>query len=349
LVCATFGRGFYVLDDYSPLRSLVDVAEQDAAAHLFAPRKTAWFVETSVEPTGFLGDDYFTASNPPAGAVFTFHLRDSEQTAREQRRKREREAAAAQEDVEVPSFEELAAESAEPEAKIAIEIRDGAGNLISRVACPTSAGLHRVAWDMRQTIPVVSSPQPLAAPGTYAAQLVRMKGAEVETLSEPVEVVLEAIFDPTLTPVAREEAIAFTKTVSQLLARWRHVSRSHARLEDELSGRRRLVEQAAADAGGLLTAVEAAAELSRELTRMLEGDEEKRSRFVLDVPTAGERLQRALYQAAGSTYGPTGTSREQVEIAQPEVAAAEEQLQRLTEAVAALGEAMDNAGLVWVE
>ena len=67
LVAASFGRGFYVLDDYSALR---DFTEENLAkkAKLFSPRPAKWFVPRS--KVGNTGADYYFAKNPEFGAVF---------------------------------------------------------------------------------------------------------------------------------------------------------------------------------------------------------------------------------------------------------------------------------------
>ena len=75
LVGATFGRGFYVLDDYSPLREIAaGVLEEEA--HLFPIRDEWWYIpylpmQGLGQPT--LGSTYFTAPNPPFGAILTYH------------------------------------------------------------------------------------------------------------------------------------------------------------------------------------------------------------------------------------------------------------------------------------
>ena len=71
LVAASFGRGFYILDDISPLRLLSDkMLDQDAV--LF-PVKDPWlFVEKEV--TVAPGASEYRAENPPFGAVFTYYL-----------------------------------------------------------------------------------------------------------------------------------------------------------------------------------------------------------------------------------------------------------------------------------
>lgn len=273
LVCATFGRGFYVLDDYSPLRELVAAMKAADKSHLFAPRKTAWFKMTNVKPVGFLSDDYFTAPNPPTGSIFTVYVAEKLETARQQRRAKEAKAAKAGEDVDVPSFETLANETAEEAPRLAIEIRDGEGTVINRVSCPTSKGLYRVVWDMTEVTPITRSPSTMVAPGTYAAQLIRISKSGVEKLSDSVDVELEAIFQPTLPSVDREEAIEFAQQVASLLGRLRQVQNELSELQTELEGRKELVRSTAQDPAAFaesLTGGEAAEDLLQQLTSSIE-------------------------------------------------------------------------------
>ncbi|XZE51725.1 VPS10 domain-containing protein [Planctomycetaceae bacterium SH139] len=349
LVLATFGRSFYVLDDYSPLRKLVEPVSTSESAQLFAPRNTAWYRETRVRPVSSLGDSYFTASNPPAGVIFTLHVEDWPKTSAEQRKAAEAKAAKANEDVEIPSFEELAKESAEEKPQLYIEIRDQQGNLVKRLDCPTSKGLHRVVWDMRETSPIIGSPTTLVAPGEYTAQLVRVAGETVEAIATAVDVQLQAIYESSLDPVKHEEAQAFNKKVATLLASWRKTNTAAGESSEELSSRKQLVLAAGDAPQTLLASISELESLQRSLELKLSGDQERRSRNTLDVPTAGERLQTALYQAAGSLHGPTGTSREQVEIAQADVAAAEAELAELEGRLESLRAEMESAGLLWVK
>src|SRR4029079_6941588 len=64
----TFGRGFYVLDDYTPLRHLTGTTLAAEGA-LFPPRRTYRFEQTDA------GEGY-TTPTPPFGAALTYYLRD---------------------------------------------------------------------------------------------------------------------------------------------------------------------------------------------------------------------------------------------------------------------------------
>ncbi len=106
LVGASFGRGFYVLDDYSALREATEPALSKEAA-LFPVRKAWWYVER--EPLGepgraSQGAAYFTAPNPPFGAVFTYHLADELRSREKARQEKEKPLIEAGKDTPFPGW-----------------------------------------------------------------------------------------------------------------------------------------------------------------------------------------------------------------------------------------------------
>ena len=72
LVVATHGRGFYILDDITPLR---EVAKGGAtgAPFLFAPQ-TTYRIDNDAFPGTPLPPEEPTAENPPAGAILDYYL-----------------------------------------------------------------------------------------------------------------------------------------------------------------------------------------------------------------------------------------------------------------------------------
>jgi photosystem II stability/assembly factor-like uncharacterized protein len=85
LVLATFGRGFRVLDDYTPLRQISETAlEQEAL--LFPVKDALMYVEQlplGLRGKSFQGASFYTAENPPFGAVFTYYLKEGIKTQKE--------------------------------------------------------------------------------------------------------------------------------------------------------------------------------------------------------------------------------------------------------------------------
>ncbi|MEM1452499.1 MAG: glycosyl hydrolase, partial [Planctomycetota bacterium] len=193
LVCATFGRGFYVLDDYSCLREASGEVLAEPAA-LFGVRDALWYVPKRTlgagSPMGRAsqGDAYYVAPNPPFGAVFTYHLAEELTTARAARRKADGEVDGAT----FPGFDALAAEEDELAPAVLLTVRDADGHVVRTLEGPTKAGFQRVAWNLRY--PPVDAWQrdaqeeewddgsedgALAAPGTYSVSLALRVGDEV--------------------------------------------------------------------------------------------------------------------------------------------------------------------------
>ncbi|HEY7293250.1 MAG TPA: hypothetical protein VH583_25670 [Vicinamibacterales bacterium] len=133
LVVATYGRGFWILDDISPLRTLTADALNEPA-HLFAPRQTYRF-GTITDPMS-MPDDPTAGRNPPAGAALTFSLR--------------------------------AAPRDEDRSRTKITISDASGKLVRTldVGKDATAGINRVWWDLRMdpTTEVTMRTRPLYDP-----------------------------------------------------------------------------------------------------------------------------------------------------------------------------------------
>src|SRR5206468_9873820 len=71
LVLGTFGRGVFIVDDYSPVRT-ASVTTLNAAATLYSVRDTVLYVPTqqyAIAGKGFQGEMFFQGDNPPYGAA----------------------------------------------------------------------------------------------------------------------------------------------------------------------------------------------------------------------------------------------------------------------------------------
>jgi photosystem II stability/assembly factor-like uncharacterized protein len=119
LVVATYGRGFFILDDITPLRQLTP-QNLDARAHLFAPRPT-YRLRNITEPM-MMPDDATEGVNPPDGGPITFRL-----------------ASAPAKDAKDPT-----------KAVVKIVVKDAGGQTIRTIDVKEpKAGLNRVWWDLR--------------------------------------------------------------------------------------------------------------------------------------------------------------------------------------------------------
>jgi len=248
LVGASFGRGFYVLDDYGPLREIA--AGDLATATLFPVRDAWWYVPNEpMQARGMptLGTTSWRAQNPPFGAVFTYWLAETPTTARDERRDRERALRDRGEDVPFPGWERLLEETMEMEPRLFAVVRDAAGEPVRRIEGPAEEGLHRIAWDLRGPAPdpvELEEPGfrppwdapprgPLVAPGRYQAELFLVSEAGVRSVGESRSFDVRAV--PTVPGSPDHDAVAaFRAETSELVRRTEGASQTLDRLDEEL-------------------------------------------------------------------------------------------------------------------
>jgi hypothetical protein len=233
LVIGTFGRGIYILDDYSPLRTKAETVTA-APATVFPVKDTLLYVQGDQygsELKGSQGDAYYTAENPPFGAVFTYYLNEGFETKAKVRRAAERKLEKEGDDTPYPSWGELREEDTENAPEMWLTVKDNTGAVIRRIKAPKTKGLHRVAWDLRLDAPNrvtlktstgyrppwASDPfGPLALPGDYSIELsVRQDGTTTVLGTPKTFTVKELRNSPEITN-DRAALLAFQKKTSAL-------------------------------------------------------------------------------------------------------------------------------------
>jgi photosystem II stability/assembly factor-like uncharacterized protein len=155
LVVATFGRGIYVLDDYSPLRLAKRETLVSNTSMLFPVKDALMYSRSNASFATSQGSSFYTAPNPAYGATFTFYLKEAPKTLRQKRQDAERRAEREKQPIKYPSIEELRAESEETPPAVIFTIADSEGKIVRRMTAPAGAGLQRATWDFRYTPPSV--------------------------------------------------------------------------------------------------------------------------------------------------------------------------------------------------
>ncbi|MCB1606794.1 MAG: hypothetical protein KDI71_07450, partial [Xanthomonadales bacterium] len=228
LVAASFGRGFFILDDYSALRNL-NAASLETEAALYPPRRAWWYIERrplAGDGQAYNGHDYYVAPNPDFGALFTYYLKDDLRSRSEQRKQAEKPKIAEGENTPMPSWSAIEAERREQAPEVMVVVRDAEGAVVRRVPGPAKQGVHRVSWDLRYpameaigTPPSWFTPEPtgfLAMPGRYSATLEQKVDGVVSTLAGPVEVVVEQMRSGSLPARPLAETGAYIKRLNDL-------------------------------------------------------------------------------------------------------------------------------------
>ncbi len=352
LVAATFGRGFFVLDDLTPIRRATDELLAKEAALL--PVKTAWMYVPS-KPLGlrdkaFMGEAFYSAPNPPFGAVFTYYLKDELKTRKAARLAEEKKVEAKGGDVFYPPWDALRGEAREEEPAVILTVTDAAGNVVRRLVGPVKAGFHRVAWDLRYppanpVKPKAEKPGeeeddslfrpppqgPLAMPGTYTVTLGKELDGVVTTLGEPVTFSAQVLGTASLPAPDRAKVVEFERKTARL----QRAVLGSIELAKDVERRIELLSKAlldtpAADPGLLMRARELGLGL-KDLQEQLSGDEVVSKHQEPVAPSIVGRVQRVVESQWSSTSAPTGTQRRAYEIASQGFVTVLEKLRTLVE------------------
>ncbi len=209
LILGTFGRGFYILDDYSPLQNYSSKKNEmeNNAATIFPVKDALVFIPST--PLGhkgksFQGESFYTAPNPPLGAVITYSVKDDSKTLAELRKEREEK----QTNDPYPAKDSIRLEDTEAETYILAVISDANGNVVRQYKQPAKKGVYRLVWNGRleKTSPVTfytpnpdnpyegEDQGPLALPGEYSISLKLVKGYNVSQIGETVRFRLKTLF-----------------------------------------------------------------------------------------------------------------------------------------------------------
>ena len=319
LVAASFGRGFFILDDYSALREFTE-DNLKKQGKLFSPRPAKWFVPRS--NVGNTGADYYFAKNPTYGAVFTYHLADSYQTTQQLRKKKEAELNKKNADIPFPGWDALDAEGEEEPAKVVLSIQDQKGNVINKVSQKAQKGSHRIAWDMTHFNPYAVSDRAarynrggaLAKPGTYQASLALVQNGKVIPLDGPISFEVKAIRKGVLQGISHEQYNSYLNEITEVykaITAVRDVLTESTKMQKALAN---ALAKAQILPGTIEPKLEA---LKRDLTRLnnsISGSPSRSEVGERNPSGIGQFLSNAM-AGLGGTYGPTPLHAKSLEIA----------------------------------
>ena len=353
VVVATFGRGFYVLDDYTPLREMTK-ENLDSDFHMF-PIKNAWLYNPEDKlggARGSQGDSYFVAENPPYGAVFTYHLKESSKTAKQERKAKEAKNKKANKDNPYPGWDVLREESLEDEPALIFQIEDANGNVVDRMKASANAGLNRVSWNLRYA-PVMGGggrrggAGPSVVPGEYSVSTWLRTKDETQQIGDAVTFQVEAILEPTLDATDRQEVLDYQMEVARLQQAVTAISTTIGEANESISG----IKQMIIDGRAPLELLDQARELELKLVdaqQKINGDPTRGERFENGYPSISSRIGNALFGTFRHSHGPTGTNRQQYEIAKEEFEEVADEIKSVLEDdFESLKEALDDAGVPW--
>lgn len=354
LVAATFGRGFYVLDNFTPLRTL-SKENLSQKAHLFPVKDALLYIQADpmgLEGTGFQGHNMWAAQNPSFGATFTLHIKDVPSTLVSTRQQKEKELEKEKKDVSYPSFETLRAEALDEAAKLIWIISDAQGTEIRRLTSSPQKGIVRQQWDLRKatTNPVGGWGRgALVVPGTYQLKVVMLHNGQTEELVANTTFVVKGLNNQTLLAKDQTELNAFRAEVAELN---RQVSGAEKRFE-ELNEELTIVEKAVLNYPNtdleLLKEIRALKVLKAELRLQLSGDELRTKHEFETAPSFTSRLGMLEYQLAENTSGVSKNHRANYAMVVQEYTTFKTSLKAYQERVIALHSALEKAQIPYTK
>jgi len=217
LVLGTFGRGFYVLDNYSPLRGVTEKNLDEEENILFPVKDALMFVKRR-GTFGGVGKSFFKAKNPPFGATFTYYIKETPKTRKTQRQEEEKELIKEDKPIYYPSWDELRLEDREEKSYLLFTISDEHGNVVRKLKEGIKSGINRITWDLKyaNTNPVKKvtdkneSGTPVM-PGKYSVEMFMNVDGELTKLAGPQTFEAKVLQNTTLPAEDRAELVAFQR------------------------------------------------------------------------------------------------------------------------------------------
>ena len=360
LVAASFGRGFFILDDISVLRE-IDEEKLKAEGTLFSTRQADWYSPRSIVSSQVSAQ--YAAPNPEFGATFTYYLSEGYTTMESERKKKEREAAKNGQDIPFPGWDALEAEKEEVKPQVFITIKDKEGNVVRRLNGRTNKGLHRINWDLMYASKRPVNPSRAgqggfggrswggmpAMPGTYTATLSKMIDGTITELSGPVSFEVVPLREGALEGASPEKMLAFGKKVEAFYNDYSVVNYMMENSMGRVNALQIALSRADETPGELVSELYNLNKRMMDIQDEMEGNSAKEEVGERNNPTIRSRMFVGM-RGMRSTYGPTPNQEQSMDAAIADLAKLKPQIEKIyNEDLPQLEQKIMKAGAPWIE
>ncbi len=360
LVLATFGRGFYILDDYSILRNFKK-ENLEKPAHIFDIKDGLMYHERypiGLRDKGHLGSQYFNTPNPKPGVVFTFSIRDEVKKLKALRQDAEKAKNDKGEKYYYPSMDSLRAEDAQPDPYLLLTITDDKGQVVRHIKTGIKKGIQRLHWDGRAHNPAPLNQRYtpaadqlfgsaesgyLVKPGTYRVGISLYQDGKLTSLAEPKsfqmkQLIQSSIPNPDL--AANEE---FNKRVTDARMRQAAASGRLQNAQSKLDQAQNAIRESAANPAMIL---EKSYQLQKELQQlnvMMNGDASLARREFETAPSISSRIGTVQGGSWSSTAPVPQSYKTSLSIAEKQLMDLENKLKSAEDKIKELEKELDQA------
>ena len=226
LVAASFGRGFYVLDDISALRDF-DLSMLKSEASLFDVKSAYLYIEKNA--VYGQGDAAYKAKNPPFGAVFTYFLSKKLKSLKEIRQEKEKKQIKANNGIKFPGWDSIEKEKNQEIPAILITVKDSQGTVVNIFEGTNKKGFNRVNWKLDYSDKNIEklefkkvennseSNGFLVTPGDFTVTLSKRTDGEIAELSVPQKFKVVLLKEGALKGASYDEINAFREQFTESL------------------------------------------------------------------------------------------------------------------------------------
>ncbi len=364
LVIATFGRGFYVIDDYTPLRNYSkDITVKPG--YIFPVREAKMFVQT--DEFDNQGSMYYLAKNPTYGATITYYVDTVPKTVRDIRKDNEKKLFEKGEFIPQPTARELSLEEREIKPYLIFTITDEDGTVIRKLYRNASKGVGRVTWNFTyagyQPVRAAEKFSPVAdegrgrwggggisvMPGKYFISMAMYAKGEIKELAGPEPFIckpLDIVTLPATDAAAREkwfrEMTAFAKTAYGAIS-------YAAELDGKVNTIMQTIHQMPESPAALMKEATALSDEMSEITYLIRGisvgaSSEETPPSPVSLSSRLSAMSRSLYGNSGDI---SGIADQQFKILKKEFPVLLQRIQKAGQAVDALNAKLDEIKAPW--
>ncbi|TVZ59754.1 photosystem II stability/assembly factor-like uncharacterized protein [Flavobacteriaceae bacterium MAR_2010_105] len=351
LVGASFGRGFFILDDISPLRNF-DASMLNSEATLFDIKDAYWYVPSNDKAEG-QGDDRYVADNPPYGANFTYFMADKINSLKDERKDKEKT------NTDFPGWDALEAEKNEDGPLVLLIIKDADGNIVNTIKGSNKKGFNRVNWELNYPN---KSGEELSdnrdgfsdgflktTPGSYTVTLVKRVNGVTTTLQEPKSFNVVPLYEGALPRKSYDDINAFREAIVDFQQDLKSTDILISKSLDQIDAMKRAANKTSQSNTEVLKSINDARVKLLEIKKAFSGHPIKDEIGERSDPTPNDArgIARVI---VNSTYGPTGTHKATLNRASKQLLEIKAKLKPITNTVLpAIEKDLKAAGAPWIE
>jgi len=353
LVAGSFGRGIFILDDITPLRTF-NKKMMSAEATMFPVKTAHWYRQSS--RVGSQGDAEWIAKNPPFGANFTYYMADKIKSKKDLRRAKEKKGVA-----QFPGWDALEDENRQDGPSIVLLIKDANGNVVNTIKGSNKKGFNRISWNLSYPSKSGERLQPprgrrgfrgggvMVTPGVYSVTLAKRVDGIHTQLQDPVSFSVEPLFEGALPRKSYKEIDEFREAAFAFQQDLTSTNIALSRSQKTIDAMLRAHNKATFPSNELFKQLNDVKIALLDIDKELHGDAVKDEIGERSNPTASDGNSLG-WRALGNTYGPTDEHKGLLSRVQNQLKKVKEKLAPIVNArLPKLGNDLKKTGAPWIE